>query len=632
VAQCSTIAKARWCSAMPTTCGTVKIGSWPDNSIGEDTAFEVNFGLDFEIVPAVSVQLAAIDAASPNSKRIEVWASDETTSGFRLHARTWEDAATYGLKVSWVATSDLAMVQLGTHSLSGGGSSPNLDAETVNFPRSFACSPDIVFGFSAIDAAGSAPVCSRLESLDTHARGFVLKTRDAVSAGIQSVSMSWIACASPTVLQAGAIEVGTRSDPIKDGVDRAFDIRFGRAFDAAPSVVLALAGMDVEGKTHTRIDTWSDGVTSEGFRLHVRSWEDSITWRVRISWIATPVVANATASNIPPHQPPAKFIVDGPPLGQGWCAVTHRVKNAIDGNVLAVKTSRYPFKQHEQALRQELQNLARLPLHFNLLRYHESILQAGRLHIVMEYLDAFRLVDLMPGPDGTCKLVHTSATVLRWIYQLLDGLAHLHGVGLVHRDLHGENVLVERAPDGSPSDGPRAVRIIDFGAAGRYDELTGPRLMSQVAGCPQYFSPERRRGHPFDDRDDVWAAGCHVTELASGRAIRMRQSCGDEGSDFSTSDCAVTKAIADCECGPGGEGGGGSSRLRGLAEAILVGAREQRPRAAQARDVAGRLLSFVPGKRPSGPSGGSRAIGFAASPWSGGSGRRGTKSACLRRL
>lgn len=591
---------------MPTICGTVAIGSWPNHSIGEDTAAEVKFGIEFYVLPVVSVQLSAIDAASPNSKRIELWTSDENCSGFRIHARTWDDAITYSLKASWVATSEFALVQLGTLTLPKRGSDASPDVLTdFKFPRSFGCSPDVVFGLSSISIPGCSPICAWPEKVDTHAGGFGLKCTGAdPSSVVDSASMSWVATASPAVLQAGCVDVGSPGGPIKDGVDNFLDVSFDRAFHGIPSVVVAICGVESDARAHTRIDTWTDQVTQNGFRLHTRSWEDSIIIRARITWMATPIASKATSSNIPPHQPPANFVVDGPPLGQGWCAVTHRARHVIDGNVYAVKTSRYPFKLHEQALRQELQNLTRLPLHFNLLRYHESIMQGGRLHIVMEYLDAFSIAQLVPPPDGTILAARKKSVVLRWISQILDGLAHLHGVGLVHRDLHGENILVEKAADGCPSQGPRAIRIIDFGAAGSYSEPLAPRLMSHEAGCPQYFSPERRRGEAFDDSDDVWATGCHLVELASGIVIRKREGCGDEGSDFATAARVVQQAVRDCDNG-GCEGG---RWCRELAEAILVDRIDLRPRAARARELTQKALSYAERKRP--PQG---ALGYTFS-------------------
>lgn len=589
---------------MPTTCGTVSLGSWPGNGICEDSAVEVRFGFSFDTVPRVVVQLAGFDAASPDTKRIEAWASDATCEGFRVHARTWSNSITYSAKVSWIASSEPAVVQLGTLSL-GNSCSWGSDPVPVEFDEPFACSPDVTVALATVDAKGDEHLRIWSESCATGSRGFQLSRRSWESSVVWGAKVSFVASTSPAVLQCGSVKLGSwPDDAIKADAERHVDVSFPRAFDSSPSVALALAGIDADWQHPTRIDTRVDEVTREGFRLYVKSWEDSVTWAVKVSWVATPVLPNATESRVPPHQPPMTYVVDGPPLGQGWWGVTHRARHAVNGHLYAVKTCRHPFLQHEQELRQELRNLAQLPVHFNLLRYHECILHADRLHIVTEYLDAFKLTDLVPGPEGLCPCRHTTATLLRWICQLCDGLAHLHAAGIVHRDLHGDNILVERDLDGQPSQSHRAIRIIDFGAAGFYGDQTRPRLMSREAGCWQYFSPERRRGLPFDDRDDVWAAGCHLVELASGRLIRKREGCGHEGIDFAITPTQIARAIIDCDCS---SGRCGSGRCCQLAQALLDQSCETRPRAGAVRDTIRGLLTFSPGKR-AGPSGAGRGI------------------------
>jgi serine/threonine protein kinase len=255
-----------------------------------------------------------------------------------------------------------------------------------------------------------------------------------------------------------------------------------------------------------------------------------------------------------------------------------------------------------------------LPMHPNVLRYHSSILQADQLHIVTEYIEAYSLSDLVPGIDGPFPRNHPVAAVLRWIAQLFDGLAELHKANMMHHDLHGDNILILRdAVTGTPSLGPCALRIIDFGVAKVYDDgKLQARQESIDAGCWQYFSPERRRGDDFDDRDDVWSAGCHLIELTSGRKISKRKDCGADGIDFALSPAQVAEAIDDC----------GNSRCRQCVEAALVIDQSRRPRAAVMRDmIRGQLLKFLPGcKRPSssldycssgastGPSGGGRRL------------------------
>lgn len=577
--------------AKMTACGTVTVGSWPNDRISEDTALQVNFDEVFDTVPSVVVQIAGLDAQSAKHKRIETWASDMTSAGFRLHVRTWADSITWMVKVSWIA-SNSTDVQLGTCSSRDVKRRTEeecvSDAPLLQFPQPFPCTPDVSLAWAGLDASGDSNLCLLAETRGVCSRGFILDCTSWCPGSIAwSTTMAWIACSSPASMQTGTESFGSGCgehvpDPIKRGFDRCIDVIFPRAFDAAPGVALALVGVDAASDVPVRIDTWVDKVTSKGFQLHLKSWENSLTHFARVAWVATPTCLGFTVERIASHSPPDKYIVQGPPLGQGWMGLTHRAKHRLDGQIVAVKTSKHPFADHEEYFRRELTNLAKLPHHNNLLRYYTSVIEANRIHIITEYLDAFNFAQLMPAPDGLFPCKHHPNAVLKWIGQVFDGLAHMHGAGMMHRDLHSENVMVLRDPhDGKrPSQEANAVRIIDFGGGKAFDPACGAQLMSQPGGIFQYLSPERRHGLGFDDRDDVWAGGIHLLELATGKAIRRRSGCGHDGEDFSTSPSEVQRAIQEC----------GSIRCRELAHYVLVSERLDRPSAAQAHCFAGVAL------------------------------------------
>jgi serine/threonine protein kinase/Tol biopolymer transport system component len=105
--------------------------------------------------------------------------------------------------------------------------------------------------------------------------------------------------------------------------------------------------------------------------------------------------------------------------------------------------------------------------------------------------------------------------------QISEGLEYAHDRGIVHRDLKPANVKV--TPDG-------AVKILDFGLAkalegdaAAQDPSSSPtmsRLATQagiILGTASYMSPEQAKGKTVDRRADIWAFGCVLYEMLSGR-------------------------------------------------------------------------------------------------------------------
>jgi len=119
--------------------------------------------------------------------------------------------------------------------------------------------------------------------------------------------------------------------------------------------------------------------------------------------------------------------------------------------------------------------------------------------------DAFRdeHADVYPVPvlDETAL-----KTVLNLYFRICQPLEHIHGRGLIHRDLKPTNVFIR--PDGHPV-------LMDFGLVSR--TASGLEIGSRILGSAPYISPEAIRGGYVDGRADLYSLGCMLYESLTGR-------------------------------------------------------------------------------------------------------------------
>lgn len=94
--------------------------------------------------------------------------------------------------------------------------------------------------------------------------------------------------------------------------------------------------------------------------------------------------------------------------------------------------------------------------------------------------------------------------------QVADGLAAAHAVGVIHRDVKPGNVLLREADLSRPH-----LYLADFGVA--FTESAGLTAPGSVAGTWDYMAPERAQGHPGSPASDVYAVGCLLHEMLTGR-------------------------------------------------------------------------------------------------------------------
>ena len=116
----------------------------------------------------------------------------------------------------------------------------------------------------------------------------------------------------------------------------------------------------------------------------------------------------------------------------------------------------------------------------------------------------------------------TDAVAVEVAVQVLDGLAHAHERGIVHRDVKPANVLLADDTAGDEI----SVRILDFGLA-RFAEGETLTAAGDVPGTLAYIAPERLQGEPAGPAGDVWSVGVLLYEALAGRHPFWRPSLAE---------------------------------------------------------------------------------------------------------
>src|SRR5215831_971723 len=185
-------------------------------------------------------------------------------------------------------------------------------------------------------------------------------------------------------------------------------------------------------------------------------------------------------------------------IGAGGMGVVYRAHDSRVGRDVAIKTS---IEQFSDRFDREARAIAALN-HPHICTLYD----VGPNYLVMELVDG-------KSPRGPLPV----KTVLEYGRQIAEALDAAHQRGIIHRDLKPANIKVR--PDG-------VVKVLDFGLAklgtGVAPDLRrGPtmRLTEQgvLLGTPPYMSPEQARGQRVDKQTDIWAFGCVLYEMLSGR-------------------------------------------------------------------------------------------------------------------
>lgn len=158
-----------------------------------------------------------------------------------------------------------------------------------------------------------------------------------------------------------------------------------------------------------------------------------------------------------------------------------------------------------QASRGELRAVAQLD-HRNLVHVYDIDHQNDKYYLVMEFVEGIDLAHILS--DGATPPPENSAA---YMYQAALGLAHAHGRGIVHRQIHPGNVMVDHEG---------VVKILNLDAARPTEMVSeaGSKIEQLPLELVDYISPEQASGvGKIDHRSDVYSLGCVFYHLLTGR-------------------------------------------------------------------------------------------------------------------
>jgi serine/threonine-protein kinase len=189
-------------------------------------------------------------------------------------------------------------------------------------------------------------------------------------------------------------------------------------------------------------------------------------------------------------------------LGEGGMGDVYKALDTRLDRTVAIKIVRTDFSERFE---REARSVSALN-HPNICTLHDVGEQDDVAFLVMEFVDGAPIAGPLPVAD-----------VIRDGIQICEALEAAHKKGIVHRDLKPANIMATRA----------GIKLLDFGlaklqpaapnAAGNQATVAALTGAHTIVGTPQYMAPEQIEGREADARTDIFALGCVLYELITGK-------------------------------------------------------------------------------------------------------------------
>ncbi|KAL0145016.1 CMGC/CDK/CRK7 protein kinase [Mucor lusitanicus] len=193
-------------------------------------------------------------------------------------------------------------------------------------------------------------------------------------------------------------------------------------------------------------------------------------------------------------------------VGEGTYGKVYKARNGKTGKLMALKRIRMKTEKDGfpiTAMR-EIKLLQKLK-HDRIVELQEIMVAKGSVYMVLEYMD-HDLSGILGHPNFNFEPAHAKSLVK----QMLEGLAYLHHMGILHRDIKGSNLLINNKGE---------LKIADFGLARVFEKNRAHDYTNRVITL-WYRPPELLLGATaYGPAVDIWSVGCIMLEFFTGKAV-----------------------------------------------------------------------------------------------------------------
>lgn len=197
-------------------------------------------------------------------------------------------------------------------------------------------------------------------------------------------------------------------------------------------------------------------------------------------------------------------------IGEGSIGMVYAAEQAGLGRKLAIKLLPSDA-EHDPTLverfRREGELLCQLRSPHTVTTYEFDRDADGTLYIAMEMLTGKSLADVFKA-EGPFEWPR----VLRILVGLCDSLGEAHALGVIHRNIKPETILLEQRPGNR-----EIVKVLDFGLAKLVPARIDLSPVGETVGAVEFMSPEQLMSRPIDPRSDLYAIGALGYLLVTGK-------------------------------------------------------------------------------------------------------------------